>query len=75
MHSWGGEIYRSVSLSGALRCLRGRRMGIMSDKKASKDMETVLVVVIAVFVAWIAVNHFRLVNARVEAAKSCEEAK
>lgn len=52
-----------------------RRMVIMSDKKASKDMETVLVVVIAVFVAWIAVNHFRLVNARVEAAKSCEEAK
>ena len=27
MHSWGGEIYRSASLSGALRCLRGRRMG------------------------------------------------
>lgn len=52
-----------------------RRMVIMSDKKASKDMETVLVVVIAVFVAWIAVNHFQLVNARVEAAKSCEEAK
>lgn len=47
-----------------------RRMVVMSDKKASKDMETVLVVVIAVFVAWIAVNHFRLVNARVEAAEA-----
>lgn len=47
-----------------------RRMVIMSDKKASKDMETVLVVVIAAFVAWIAVNHFRFVNARVEAAEA-----
>lgn len=47
-----------------------RRMAIMSDKKASKDMETVLVVVIAAFVAWIAVNHFRFANARVEAAEA-----
>lgn len=42
----------------------------MSDK-----LEKALVVIIAAFVAWIAVNHFRLVNARVEVAKSCEEAK
>ena len=42
-----------------------RRMVIMSDK-----LEKALVVVIAVFVAWIAVNHFRLVNARVEAAEA-----
>ncbi len=37
----------------------------MSDK-----LEKTLVVISAAFVAWIAVNHFRLVNARVEAAEA-----
>lgn len=30
-------MYASASLSGALRCLRGRRMGIMSDKQPVSD--------------------------------------
>ena len=41
----------------------------MSDK-----LEKALVVIIAIFVAWIAVDHHRLVNARVEAVK-CRERK
>lgn len=35
------------------------------------DIEKIAVVLIAIFVAAIAVNHFRLVNARVEAARPC----
>lgn len=39
------------------------------------DIEKIAVILIAIFVAAIAVNHFRLVNARVEAVKSCGEVK
>lgn len=41
----------------------------MSDK-----LEKTLVVVIALFVAWIAIDHHRQVNARVEAMK-CRDAQ
>lgn len=37
------------------------------------DIEKIAVVLIAIFVAAIAVNHFRLVNARVEAARPCAD--
>ena len=33
------------------------------------DIERAAVVAIAVFVAWIAVDHFRLVNARIDAMR------
>lgn len=37
------------------------------------DIEKIAVVIIAIFVAAIAVNHFRLVNARIEAARPCAD--
>lgn len=37
MHSWGGEIYRSASLSGALRCPRGRRMEIYERQTTTRS--------------------------------------
>lgn len=38
------------------------------------DIDTAIVLVIAVFVAWIAIDHHRQVNARVEAMK-CRDAQ
>ena len=37
------------------------------------DIEKIAVILIAIFVAAIAVNHFRLVNARIEAARPCAD--
>lgn len=39
------------------------------------DIERIAVVAIAIFVAWIAIDHNRQVNARVEAAKACREVR
>ena len=38
-----------------------------------KVIERIAVVAIALFVAWIAIDHHRQVNARVEAAKVCRD--
>ena len=40
MHSWGGEIYRSASLSGAFHCLRGRRM-VINERQDLQNMRDV----------------------------------
>lgn len=37
------------------------------------DIEKIAVIFIAIFVAAIAANHFRLVNARIEAARPCAD--
>lgn len=43
------------------------------NQKPKIDIEKIAVVLIAIFVVVIAVNHFRLVNARIEAARPCAD--
>lgn len=43
------------------------------SQKPKIDIEKAAVVLIAIFVAVIAANHFRLVNARIESARPCAD--
>lgn len=54
-------------------CPQGSPEGDSARRKMKIDIEKIAVILIAIFVAAIAVNHFRLVNARIEAARPCAD--
>ena len=65
--TWGAPSHPEPPPAPAPRIIEDRRF------RFSLDIEKTAVILIAIFVAVIAVNHFRLVNARIEAARPCAD--